>query len=80
MMTSYRSMKLGIWIYKNFFSEKAKKDSYNKAKKDWKPTDNHSTKKSKKWDSNLPTKSDPYSSKDLIENWKIKQRRYYDEN
>lgn len=76
---------VAVWSWvdtkiRNFFSEKAKKESYDKAKKEWNPTDNHSTKRSKKWDSNLPTKSDPYSSKDLIDWWKVKQRRYYDWN
>lgn len=66
------------WIWqkiRGYFSEKAKKENYE-AKKDWTPTDNH-TVRDRKPDH---PKADPYSSQDWIDWWKLKQRRYFDEN
>ncbi|KAA1040370.1 RHS repeat protein, partial [Macrococcus equipercicus] len=54
--------------------------SYSNAKKYWGKTKRHSTKVSKKGDTALPFKGTPNSSKDLISNGKLKQRRYYDKN
>lgn len=58
--------------------DKAEKQQkkYDQAKKDGKPTDNHSTQSG----SSLPTKSKTNSSKDLKDSQGVKQRRYYDKN
>lgn len=65
----------GSWIYEavvNWFENR----EYNNAKENGTKTKNHSSETG----SSLPPKGDPNSSKDLIDNKGIKQRRYYDEN
>lgn len=62
---------------KNAKQEKVIQERYEKAKKDGKPTTNHSAESGS---SSLPTKGKPNSSKDLIDKEGLKQRRYYDKN
>lgn len=56
--------------------EKVKQKNYSRAKRDGKPTDNHSTETGTR----LSPKGSPYSSKDLKDSKGVKQRRYYDKN
>lgn len=70
----------GTWIYNaviDWFEERAIKAAYEDAKEDGTKTDNHENVDDK---SSLPTKGDPYSSKDLKDSKGTKQRRYYDKN
>ncbi|MFC0492231.1 Uncharacterised protein [Listeria grayi] len=61
--------------------KKTKAQKYKSAKKKGKKVKGNDSKKvSKKGDSNLPKTGKKYSSKDLIVDGKVKQRRYYGKN
>lgn len=73
-------VEVGSWIYNavvDWFADRAVQQAYEEAKEDGEPTDDHSVETD---DDSLPTKSSPNSSKDLVKDGKVKQRRYYDEN
>ncbi|MCQ4922084.1 hypothetical protein ACF3M2_12710 [Tissierella carlieri] len=70
-------IKAGTWIYNavvEWFEARAEAKDYEKAKKDGKPTKNHSRTKSHK----QKDKGEPYSSNDNYdEKGKLKERRYF---
>lgn len=75
----------GNWMYNSIvsfvsglFASKAEK--YEKAKNAKQPTDNHSSEHVTKDNRNLKREWEPFSSKDLYEDWRLKQRRYYGED
>ena len=73
-------IEVGSWIYNavvEWFANRAVQKAYEEAKENGEPTDDHSTETDEK---DFPTKSDPNSSKDLIQNGKVKRRRYYDKD
>lgn len=81
IIVAEKVIEVGSWLYNTiveWFEQRAIQKAYDKAKEDGTPTDNHSTQSSKK--GSLPTKGDPNSSKDLIDDNGVKQRRYYDKN
>lgn len=70
----------GSWIYNtvtDWFEERAIKAAYEDAKEDGTKADDNQVVDDK---SSLPTKGNPYSSKDLKDSKGTKQRRYYDKN
>ncbi|WP_225742869.1 hypothetical protein [Marinilactibacillus sp. Marseille-P9653] len=72
---------VGFWAYTKirvYFTERA----YNNHKKNGTKTNNHSSKRTKvgQRDNALPYTGSGLSSKDLLQDGKLKQRRYYDKN
>ena len=73
-------IEVGSWIYNaivEWFADRAVQKAYEEAKENGEPTDNHSTETDEE---NFPKESEPNSSKDLIQNGKVKRRRYYDKD
>lgn len=74
----------GTWLYEVITdwlanaSDKSVEEAYEEAKEEGEPTDNHSTQPSS--EGGLSRSGEPWSSKDLIDNDGVKQRRYYDGN
>lgn len=75
-------VEVGSWIYNavsDWFAERAEQQEYEDAKEEGAPTDDHST-QSTSAKKSLPPTGRPRSSKDLVDDEGVKQRRYYDKN